>query len=55
MTEMYCENFSIGGGDNDTRPYVSPDVEVIGVELQSCVMAGSDVHTEKLVNEDFEW
>lgn len=58
---MYCKNFSIGVRGNDTRPYVSPDVEVIGVELQSCVMAGSDVHTdsdvhtEELVNEDFEW
>ena len=55
MTEMYCKNFSIGRGGNDTIPYVSPEIEVIGIELQSCVMAGSDVCTESLGNDDFEW
>mgnify|MGYP004507012719 CR=1 FL=1 len=52
---MYCKNFSIGVRGNDTRPYVSPDVEVIGIELQGCVMVGSEVCTESLTNEDFEW
>ena len=42
---MYCKKFSIGGG-NDTRPYVSPNVEVIGIEPQSSVMVGSDVSTD---------
>lgn len=52
---MYLKKMSNGGGGNDTRPYVSPAVEVVGVELQNCVMAGSDVATENLAYEDFGW
>lgn len=49
---MYSKNF--GGGGIDARPYVSPAVEVLGVELQKCVMAGSGV-TETLSYDEFEW
>lgn len=44
----------MGGGN--ARPYVAPDVEVVGIELQQCVMVGSEVATQRLIEEDFvEW
>ena len=43
------------GGGIVARPYVSPAVDVAGVELQNCVMVGSDVSTESLTYEDFNW
>ena len=46
---------SNGVGGIVARPYVSPAVEVVGVELQNCVMVGSDVATENLAYDDFEW
>ena len=45
---------SIGGGEN-ARLYVSPAVEVVGIGLQGSVMVGSDVSTQELTYEDFEW
>lgn len=52
---MYLNKISNAGGGIVARPYVSPAVEVVGVELQNCVMAGSDVATENLAYDDFEW
>lgn len=52
---MYLNKISNGGGGIVARPYVSPAVDVVGVELQNCVMAGSDVATESLTYEDFGW
>lgn len=51
---MYSKNLSGGGSIDSSRPYVSPALEVVGVELQKCVMAGSGV-TESLTYEDFSW
>ena len=52
---MYLKKMSNGGGGIVARPYVSPAVDVAGVELQNCVMVGSDVSTESLTYEDFNW
>lgn len=50
---MFSEKIVAGGGIV-ARTYVSPAVDVVGVELQKCVMAGSGV-TETLSYDEFEW
>lgn len=62
---MHCKIFQQGG--DCPKRYFSDGLgamipvlmfaggEVIGIEPQSFVMAGSDVSTGRLTNEDFEW
>ena len=50
---MYSKNLSGGGRTDSLRPYVSPTVEVVGVELSSYCFIGS-TSTESLYEEDFE-
>lgn len=52
---MFSKNLSGGGRIDSSRPYVSPAVEVVGVDLNSfCVLVGSNASTESLYEENFE-
>ena len=50
---MFSKNLSGGGRIDSSRPYVSPALEVVGVELNSYCFNGS-ASTESLYEENFE-